>query len=95
MVAADVFARVVHGREVAAGDEGDLVAVAIVIGGEELAGFLDIPCAWSLSASQLMAQVILPLGQPRAKASRRDRMRSGRLSAASSSPMLRVGVTSI
>ena len=40
MVCAIVLARVVHGREVAAGNEGDFVAVAIVIGGEELAGFL-------------------------------------------------------
>ena len=33
-----VGAGVVHGREVAAGDEGDLVAVLVVIGGEEAAG---------------------------------------------------------
>ena len=32
-----VVAGVVHGREVAAGDEGDLVAVVVVIGGEEAA----------------------------------------------------------
>ena len=34
----DLVAGVVHGREVAAGDEGDLVAVAVVVGGEEAAG---------------------------------------------------------
>ena len=36
---ADLIARVVHGREVAAGDEGDLVAVAVVIGSEQAARF--------------------------------------------------------
>ena len=30
-----IGARVVHGREIAAGDEGDLVAVVVVIGGEK------------------------------------------------------------
>src|SRR5580698_4005711 len=48
-----------------------------------------------MRASQLMAQVMQPLGQPRAKASLRERMWAGLLSGASSSPMERVGVTSI
>ena len=37
---ADLFAGVIHGREVAAGDEGDLVTIAIVIGSEQAAGLL-------------------------------------------------------
>ena len=35
-----MLASVVHGREVAAGDEGDFVTIAIVIGGEQAAGLL-------------------------------------------------------
>ena len=34
-VDANLLASVIHGREVAAGDEGDLVAIAVVIGGEQ------------------------------------------------------------
>ena len=37
---ADLLASVVHGREVAAGNEGDLVTIAIVIGSEEAAGLV-------------------------------------------------------
>src|SRR5579863_636128 len=42
-----------------------------------------------------MAHVIFPLGLPRRNASARDRMWSGLFSGASSSPIFRVGVTSI
>ena len=35
-----VFARVEHGREVAAGNEGDLVAILVVVGNQQLARFL-------------------------------------------------------
>ena len=49
----------------------------------------------SISASQLIAHVILPFGHPCAKASRRERIRAVLLSGDSSSPMDRVGVTSI
>ena len=45
MVCAIVFAGVVHGREIAAGNEGDLVAVLVVIGGKERAGFDVLLCA--------------------------------------------------
>ncbi len=37
---ADVLARVVHRREVAAGNKGDLIAVAIVEGRQQLSGLL-------------------------------------------------------
>ncbi len=48
-----------------------------------------------MSASQLMAHVMLPFGQPRANASLRDWIFSGRLSAASSWPIERSVLTSI
>src|SRR4030088_717815 len=52
-------------------------------------------CRLSAKASQLIAQVIRPFGQPRANASLRERMWAGLLSGVSSSPIERVGVTSI